>query len=138
MLQIAGCIERSSVPSATFTIDDQEGVPVILLWSESHRWLGFLWRGDGDFSQHAAKLIAACAALVSLLATMSDVCKFPLAIIFLLFTVKVESKLRFGRWLWAACTEAQLKLDAAYESWAKQLLGFDPWRNGAIALGEAG
>ena len=34
--------------------------------------------------------------------------------------------------------EVQAKLDTAYGAWAKQLLGFDPWRSSAVAIGEVG
>ena len=82
--------------------------------------------------------IAACSVLVSLLAQMASRCKVPMAIALLLYNVKVESKLRFGRWLWGANDAGMPLLDKATATWANQLLGVDTWHSSGVPLGELG
>ena len=50
-----------------------------------------------------------------------------------LFESKVESALRFSRWLWAINPEARDMLDKSFGDWAKLLLGAD-----AVARAELG
>ena len=114
------------------------GKDTVLSWKSTHRWLGLQWREDGDLSAHAAMTIAACSVLVTLLAQLVAKATVPMAVILLLFTVKVESKLRFGRWLWGSTQQGMQLLDDAYHAWAKQLLGIDIWKNGDVAAGELG
>ena len=47
---------------------------------------------------------------------------------------KVEGFLRFGRWLLAVGWDVESSLDAAYQRWARVLLGSPPRRAGFIAL----
>ena len=54
-----------------------------------------------------------------------------------LFESKVDAVLTIGKWLWTTAEALQL-LDDAYARWAQQLLGGDPWRNKAVAMGELG
>ena len=46
--------------------------------------------------------------------------------------------LRPGRWLYCVCEEAEGWLDDMLCSWARQLLGIAPWRNGIAARWELG
>ena len=61
-----------------------------------------------------------------------------MAIVLLMFNVKVEPKLRFGRWLWGSTEAGMARLNEATLAWAQQLLGIDIWHNGNVAAGELG
>ena len=70
----------------------------------------------------------------SLLSTRS----VPLAIVLHVFVLKVEAKMRFGRWLWGCDAEVLALMDQVYNNWARQLLGADVWRNPDVCRGELG
>lgn len=103
-----------------------------------HRWLGILWPSDlsfeGALGQAIAKASAACAPLIGLVAASA----VPLTVAMEIFELKVESVLRVGRWLYALACGAQARLNELFESWARSLLGADPWRNGGVARSELG
>ena len=113
-------------------------LPSAIEWALSHRWLGLNWRHDGDLEAHMNTILATCHVLVNYLCFALHQQAIPLAIVRLLFIIKVESKLRFARWLWA-CNETALQaLNSVYEDWARRLMGADPWRNWAMCFSELG
>ncbi|CAE8644499.1 unnamed protein product, partial [Polarella glacialis] len=113
-------------------------LPKPLMWSKRHKWLGVLWSSDLDFLPQAQARVAACGSIMSTLFGLLEGGVVPLALGDVLFTLKVESVMRFGRWLWGLDARVRLFLDAAYESWAKGFLAADHWRSSAVARGEIG
>ena len=82
--------------------------------------------------------VAACSSMVNLLCSFMDSFRVPLAVVAVLFELKVEATLRFGRWLWGLSSEVQCFLTTTYENWARQLLGAKPWNNAASCQADLG
>ena len=97
----------------------------------SHKWLGLRWSVSGEWMQHVTVTVAACSSMVNLLCSFMDYFRVPLAVVAVLFELKVEATLRFGRWLWGLFSEVQCFLTTTYENWARQFLGAKPWNNAA-------
>ena len=116
----------------------QPHFPIPLTWRNNHKWPGLQWHADGNFDHHAATILAACSTLVSFLCGLVTNDRIPVGIARHLFNIKVEAKIRFGRWLWASTTHVLEKLDACYDRWAKLILGADPWRNEKMCSSELG
>ena len=60
----------------------------------------------------------------------------PLPIALVLFEAMVDSILEHGRWLFAVQAGSQAAYDDALAEWSRELLGGDPCRNEAAAMGE--
>ncbi|CAE8689424.1 unnamed protein product, partial [Polarella glacialis] len=90
------------------------------------------------WEHQAVVSLATGSAMVGALCGIIEAQRIPLAIACHIFTIKIESTVRFGRWLWGATPEALTSLDAAYGKWAQQLLGADAWRNTAMCRSELG
>ncbi len=90
------------------------------------------------FTGHMKSAVAVCSSIVSLLCGLLRHGKVPICMIRLVFVLKVESKLRFARWLWAAEPGALVLLTDVYKSWALQLMDADPWRCAEICVSELG
>ena len=103
-----------------------------------HRWLGLPWPEQLDWGTLVSAKLAAASATVASLCGLLDRSVAPLCIVLQLFELKVESCLRFARWLWAASATACDLLDGAYQKWARALMGANQWRNWAICFGELG
>ena len=103
-----------------------------------HKWLGLRWSISGDWLHHAVVMIAACSTSVDFISSLLCSRKIPLAIAVILFNLKVESVLRFGRWLWALPPAVQELLDLAYARWARQLLQAKPWCTATTCFYELG
>jgi len=106
--------------------------------SDEHKWLGIFWNNQLDFQSALKRRIGYVTGMVANLAGMVASHTVPLMIAVQLFESKVEGTMRFGRWLILLCENAELLLNAAYERWARSLLGSPPWRSGIIASGELG
>ena len=103
-----------------------------------HKWLGLWWAAHGSWTQHAIAVVAACSGMIDALCSLISCLRAPLCVGILLFELKVESVLRFGRHLWATDNEAMSIIVSAYARWARQLIGADPWRKSAVCQGELG
>ena len=110
----------------------------VLHWAAQHRWLGILWGSDLCFANHTKACLAAASSHVSVLAVLVASKVLPLSLAALLFESRIESAVRFGRWLWGLDPELRLLLEENYATWARLLLGADPWRNAYVAIGEVG
>ena len=56
----------------------------------------------------------------------------------LIFDLKIESALKFGRWLWGVHEDSLAVLTESYNSWARMLLGSSRWRSAEVCRGELG
>ena len=112
--------------------------PAPLQYVRAHRWLGMMWDNEASFNRHAIGLLAAQQSKVAVIAGLVASGVLPLPMALLIFDLKVMSCLRFGRWLWGISQRAQASLSAALATWAKTILGADPWRNSAVVTGELG
>ena len=97
--------------------------PAELPWVQQHKWLGLLWRADGNWLPFARQRIGAASSLVATLTGFIIHARLPLALGLAAFDIKVESMLRFGRWLWGIWPECLEVLDRAYKRWSRSLLG---------------
>ena len=113
-------------------------LPAPLMQVSSHKWLGLRWSVSGEWMHHAMVTVAACSSMVNLLCSFMDSFRVPLAVVAVLFELKVEATLRFGRWLWGLSSEVQCFLTTTYENWARQLLGAKPWNNAASCQADLG
>ena len=66
---------------------------------------------DGEWMHHAMVTVAACSSMVNLLRSFMDSFRVPLAVVAVLFELKVEATLRFGRWLWGLSPGVQCFFD---------------------------
>ena len=82
--------------------------------------------------------VAACSSTVDLLCSFMDSYRVPLAVVAVLFELKVEATLRFGRWLWGLSPEVQCFLTTTFQNWARQLLGAKPWNNASSCQADLG
>ena len=127
----------TALPDVGFTLaDGSRGPPLRILNNQKH--LGIIWdvRLCFEADMHA-KIHSASrefASLCGLVAARS----VPLSLALELFTLKVESLLVLGRWLWATEEGAPTALDTCMEGWARSLLGAEPWRNAVVAQSELG
>lgn len=95
--------------------------------SSSHQCFGLRWSVSGEWMHHAMVTVAACSSMmVNLLCSFMDSYRVPLAVVAVLFELKVEATLRFGRWLWGLSQGVQCFLTTTFENWARQLLGAKP------------
>lgn len=106
-------------------------------YSSIHRWLGILWPANLDFRPALLASINCADAAFRPLANLVRARAIPLHLAVLLFEAKLDAVMMHGRWLHIN-EESSRTLDCAYERWAKELLGGDPWRNGAVARSELG
>ena len=113
-------------------------LPVPLVQVSTHKWLGLKWSVSGEWMHHAMVTVAACSSMVNMLCSFMDSCRVPLAVVAVLFDLKVEATLRYGRWLWGLSPEVQCFLTATFENWARQLLGAKPWNNAASCQADLG
>ena len=112
--------------------------PTPLQLVESHKWLGLTWDFQSTLERHAITIIAAQQSKVAVLACMVQGGSLPLSVALHVFELKVSASLRFGRWLWGLSPRSRERLDAAQSTWAKTLLGAEPWRSSAVALADFG
>ena len=82
------------------------GAQQCLYFKDVHRWLGILWPHNLGFAAALHDIVArascACAPLVGLVTSGA----IPITLAMEIFEVKVDSVLRFGRWLYALSHEA--------------------------------
>ena len=104
----------------------------------SHKYLGILWPGDLVFTPALLQCICVASCLVATIAGLVQSASLPLCFASALFEAKVEGYLRYSRWLLAIAPGAAQVFNDAYDSWARQLLGSQPWRSAAVARGELG
>ena len=103
-----------------------------------HKWLGLRWAASGEWMPHAVPLIAQCSYMVDILCSLTKSKRIPLAVAAILFELKIEASLRFGRWIWGLDAEACAALTLSYERWSRQLVGAGTWRNAAVCYSEIG
>lgn len=130
---------RSVDAPPTLVLRAHSGMPSQALhYSVVHRWLGIPWPHDLTFAaalrDAVARASSACAPLISLVAASA----IPISVAMNIFELKVDSVLRFGRWLFATCHAAEACLDELLDSWARLFLGAEPWRNSFVARSELG
>ena len=139
-------VQKTAVGSADNVVPNRNvhvpaagaSLPRVIAWSIVHKWLGLPWPSLLDWVKLAERKIASATAVVSSLQGLLDRFVAPICIVLQLFSLKVNSSLRFGRWLWSVSPGVPALLEEAYRSWARMLLGADRWRNWAICFGELG
>ena len=102
------------------------------------KWLGLWWPSDCDHSASREKAINAATRAFGNLCGLVSSGAVPLPIALRMFHSKVDSILDFGRWLFVFSPGAKERLDNLQFSWARQLLGAECWRNGAVCSAELG
>ena len=103
-----------------------------------HTWLGVQWPHDLCFTTALHGALARGYAAVKALAALVSARAVPLTNATLLFESKVDGVVNFGRWLWTLSPGAQDHMDHAFNTWARLLLGAEPWRNADISCVELG
>ena len=114
------------------------GIDIALQYANSKKWLGLLWSSSLDatscFSEKLHLASAAFPSVAGLIISRT----LPLHVGVAVFEQKIASLLHLGNW-WHVCNPAyQEKIDTLYHTWAKVLLGCEPWRHGAIPCSELG
>ena len=86
-------------------------LPAPLMQVSSHKWLRLRWSVSGEWMHHGMVPVAACSSTVDLLCSFMNSYRVPLAVVAVLFELKVEATLRFGRWLWGLSPGVQCFFD---------------------------
>ena len=115
-----------------------QGLPSPISWASSQKWLGLLWNDVGDFGPHARKCCGSCHSSVQALCSLVSGRRIPLVMACLIFDLKIEPALKFGRWLWGVHEDSLAVLTESYNSWARMLLGSSRRRSAEVCRGELG
>ena len=105
LLSVGGIPEGSKAAPLYFP-SSPPALPSALVRVSPHKWLGLRWSISGTWMHHTMVTVAACSSVVDMLCSRLRSSPVPLAIALILFDLKVESTLRFGRWLWALSPES--------------------------------
>ena len=109
-----------------------------LSYTSRHRWLGLLWDAQLNFHPALRQRLVQADAIFAELENLAATQALALPAAVRIFEGKVMGYLYYGMWLYALAEEAQDILDRYFDSWARRLLGADPWRNNAVARSELG
>ena len=103
-----------------------------------HKWLGIRWPNSADFSSFLSTSLQVASVMAAQLAGLASMGAISWLALCELFESKVDSLLDMGRWVFIMVPDAELRINAAYDGWARSFLGAVWWRNAAVCASELG